>query len=129
VIYRKFLAAAPDLIADAARIAKVTITRRFAGVKAYNLSADDEKFYVFCDEGLVTATPFFRHVLATSAGCLRAAAKYVWPAALHYDLLQPAYDIALADAGLTTTNDLLDTVITFRKKWSATNGEPQRTSY
>lgn len=120
-IYRKFLAAAPDLISDAVRIAKVTIARRFSGVKAYNLSPDDEKFYVFCDEGLVTATPFFRHTLAHAAGCPRAAARYLWPAALHYDLMQPAYDIALADAGLEVTQDVLNSVVTIRKKWSSGN--------
>lgn len=117
-IYKKFAAAAPELIQDAGRIAQLTIERRFFGVKAYNLSPKDEQLYVYCDEGLVTATPFFRHLFAYAAGCKKAADKYVWPAALHYDLLQPAYDAALATMSVTLSEDILDTIISIRKKWS-----------
>lgn len=120
-IYKKFLAAAPELLQDAGRIAQLTIERRFVGVRAYNLAPAAEKLYVYCDEGLVNATPFFRHLFAHAAGCKKAADKYLWPAALHYDLLQPAYDIALADMAVDMSNDLLDTVISIRKKWSSTN--------
>ena len=120
-IYKKFLAAAPDLLQDAGRIAQLTIERRFAGVRLYNLSPEDEKFYVYCDEGLVNATPFFRHIFASAAGCKKAADKYLWLAALHYDLLQPAYDIALANMLVPVSDDLRDSVITIRKKWSSIN--------
>lgn len=120
-IYKKFLAAAPELLQDAGRIAQLTIERRFSGVKAYNLSPEDEKFYVYCDEGLVNATPFFRHLFAYAAGCKKAADKYLWLAALHYDLLQPAYDIALVEMPVALSDDILDTIVTIRKKWSSIN--------
>lgn len=120
-IYKKFFAAAPELLQDSCRIAQLTIERRFFGVKAYNLSPADEKFYVYCDEGLVNATPFFRHIFAAEAGCKKAADKYLWSAALHYDLLQPAYDTALRDMPFALSADILDTVVTIRKKWSSIN--------
>lgn len=120
-IYKKFFAAAPEFVQDAARIAQLTLERRFFGVKAYGLSPEDEKLYVYCDEGLVTATPFFRHFFAHAAGCKKAADKYLWAAALHYDLMQPAYDVALAEMPIALSPDILDTVLTIRKKWSSTN--------
>ncbi len=119
-IYRTFAAAAPEILQDDGRIARVTIDRRFVGVRPYKLSVADQNLYVYCDEGLVTATPFFRHIFAAEVGCEKAAARYLWRAALHYDTLQPAYDKAIAQESWKLSDELLNAVVDIRKKWSST---------
>lgn len=120
-IYRTFAEAAPEILQDDGRIARITIDRRLVGIRSYKLSEEDQKLYVHCDEGLVTATPFFRHIFAAAAGCKKAADRYLWRAALHYDTLQPAYDKVIAQENWKLSDELLNAVVDIRKKWSSTN--------
>lgn len=105
-------------------VAGRTIRHRFMTSKAFNLSLEAQQLYVLCDEGNVTATPFFRHAFAAAGDCQEAVEEYLWLAALDYEVHQPVYDDLMAKHGehWWLTDPLKAAVINIRTHWENYNG-------
>jgi hypothetical protein len=122
-IYAKYLELGPEIISQNYELAVDTLqlrlqaTASFEALPAFRdrrLTLDDRMAYVLCDEAYVTATPFFRYLLAAKHDCSLAQARYLYPAAVHYEANQTLYD----SFGWDIPEDLARTVTQIRQHWS-----------
>lgn len=93
--YAEYFDALPGMLHNAFNVAGATIANRIRGTENLKMSPDDQVYYVLCDEGYVSARPFFRYVFAEQLGCQRAIERYLWLAALDYECQQRIYDISV----------------------------------
>lgn len=119
LIYERYAAGLPDILAHQYDLAGRTISDRFLTTAPLGLSQSDQQLYVLCDEGYVSASPFFRHAFAAEANCAEAVEMYLWQAALDYEVHQTAYDALIADNNEQwwITDNLKAAVIEIRQHW------------
>jgi len=123
-IYNMYCDDLPRAILLKANVAGHTIQSRYKSTNVFKFSKEDQTLYVLCDEGYVSATPFFRHAWAASANSDDAIERYLWRAALDYEANQPAYDevIKNEDTAWWVTNELRAAVRLIRDHWRTYNG-------
>jgi hypothetical protein len=113
--YSEYVAALPKMLRHSFDVAGATIANRIRGTQNLNLSPDDQVFYVLCDEGYVSASPFFRHAFAAQLGNQRAVERYLWHAAIDYEAQQRVYDTAVEPGCIT--EELRAAALEIRKHW------------
>lgn len=117
-IYADYCAQIPKLIREEYQIAGRTINLRLRSLERLNLEKADQYLCVICDEGYVTASPFFRHGFADIFKAHSAADRYLLPAAFDYEARQPLYDAAIDGVcQWCITKQLTQTVVTIRSQW------------
>lgn len=121
-IYDDYCYSLPKILAEEYQLAGRTLNLRMRGLSRLNLEKSDQYLCAICDEGYVSASPFFRHGFATLAQVPDAAARYLVPAAYDYESRQRAYDIALdaQDCRWCISPQLLDVVNRIRMQWRNT---------
>lgn len=125
--YVKYCSDLPRILMQKFLLSAHTIKSRTLSVKHFNLSEDARNFYVVCDESYVTAPPFFRHAFAALANCERGVERYLWRAALDYEVHQAVYDNLIetneTDISWWVTDNLRAAVCEIRRHWGAYNAE------
>lgn len=125
--YSKYCADLPRILLQQFSLAAHTIKSRTLSVKQFKLSEDARNFYVLCDEGYVTASPFFRHAFSALANCERGVERHLWRAALDYDVHQTVYDALIAesetDLSWWVTDNLRAAVREIRQHWGEYNAD------
>jgi hypothetical protein len=116
-IYQRYVEQAVGMFATNCDVAGGTIANRMRGTTNLGLNQEDQLYYVLCDEGYVSATPFFRQAFAARMGCDRAVERYLWHAALDYEAQQRLYDLALQKELWCMTAPLLAAVVEIRTHW------------
>jgi hypothetical protein len=116
-IYARYCEHFVRTLAPACEVAGGTIANRMRGTNSLNMSQADQLYYVLCDEGYVSASPFFRHAFADQLGCERAVERYLWHAALDYEAQQRLYDVALQKEPWCITPPLTAATRDIRKHW------------
>jgi hypothetical protein len=116
-IYQEYLQALPKMLKYSFDVAGATIANRIRGTQALNLAPDDQVFYVLCDEGYVSASPFFRHAFAHQLENSRGVERYLWLAALDYEAQQRIYDTAVESWCVTPA--LRAAALEIRQHWRA----------
>lgn len=114
-VYEDYVRALPKMLNTAHDVAGATIANRIRGTQNLGMSPDDQVFYVLCDEGYVSASPFFRYAFAEQLNCPRAVERYLWHAALDYEAQQRVYDISVEPWCLTAA--LRAATLEIRKHW------------
>lgn len=118
-IFFKYAQRFTDAFSMAVRVTAQLVDQRLVEMRQYAISDDARQFYVLCDHGYISTTPFLRYGFGVALGCKRAALRYLWSAALDYEAQQGLYDRALA--ATNTENfvavELLNKVIDIRKHW------------
>jgi|688.fasta_scaffold213822_2 hypothetical protein len=113
-IYEAYCAITPQIIQQEYETAGRSINLRLKSLSRIGLSKADQYACAICDDGYVTAAPFFRHGFATLFDAKDAAAKYLPAAALEYEAQQRLYANV---PDWCITDKLLDTVNTIRAHW------------
>lgn len=113
--YSEYVAALPKMLKHSFDVAGATIANRIRGTQNLNMSADDQVFYVLCDEGYVSASPFFRHAFAAQLESPRGVERYLWHAAIDYEAQQRVYDAAVEPCCITDA--LRAATLEIRKHW------------
>jgi hypothetical protein len=72
--------------------AEASVSTRYTITDAFNLPEDDHVLLVLCDTSHVNAPPFLRYAFADELNCQRAIKKFIWPAAIEYEIHQTLYD-------------------------------------
>lgn len=118
-IYDDYCQQLPKILADDYQIAGRSIRLRMRGLERLNIDKQDQYLCAICDEGYVTATPFFRHGFAALANVQEAADKYLMPAAYEYESKQRVYDgfLRSSDCEWCVTKQLLRVVTGIRQQW------------
>jgi hypothetical protein len=114
-VYQEYLQALPKMLKHSFDVAGATIANRIRGTQNLNMSPDDQVFYVLCDEGYVSASPFFRHAFADQLGCVRGVERYLWHAALDYEAQQRIYNTSVEPWCITDA--LRAATLDIRKHW------------
>lgn len=102
--------------------AEASFTTRYAIMEPLDLPHDDKILSIVCDGSHVNAPPFLRHAFAHNLNCERGARKFLWPAALEYEMRQPLYDKYIEDnpeLSWIVPDHLLKHVAGIRKHWSS----------
>jgi hypothetical protein len=115
--YTEYCLELPKMLKHSFDVAGATIANRIRGTQSLHMTPDDQVYYVLCDEGYVSASPFFRHAFATQLGSERGIERYLWHAALDYEAQQRIYDIAVEPWCITDA--LRAATIEIRKHWRA----------
>lgn len=115
--YSEYCLELPNILKHAFNVAGATIANRIRGTQSLQMSPDDQVYYVLCDEGYVSASPFFRCAFAEQLNSPRAVERYLWRAALDYEAQQRIYNISvepwcITDALRAATQEI-------RKHWRA----------
>jgi len=124
-VYIKYMDELPLMLESGFNIAGQTISSRYASTKSYNLAKDDQALYVLCDESYVSASSFFRYVFSSLAQCDRAIERYLWFAALDYEVHQVVYNQLALENNTTDwwiTDELKAAVCAIREHWRNYNG-------
>lgn len=118
-IYDNYCHSLPKIISEEYQLAGRTINLRMRGLERLHLNKADQYLCAICDEGYVSAPPFFRYGFAALAQVPAAAARYLMPAAYDYESKQRIYDAVLADNNCKwcVTEQLLDVVTGIREQW------------
>ena len=116
-LYAKYCAQYPKMLQQAYQVAGATIANRVRGTLSLKMDPDDQAFYVLCDEGYVSASPFFRYVFSEQLGCQRGVERYLWLAALEYEAQQRLFDVALRQEPECFTETLKAALYEIRKHW------------
>lgn len=117
-IYADYCAQTPAMLREEYQIAGRTINLRLRSLERLNLDKSDQYLCVTCDEGYVTASPFFRHGFASIFKADAAAERYLLPAAFDYESRQPLYDAAVDGVcQWCITKQIMQTVVTIRAQW------------
>jgi hypothetical protein len=116
-VYDGYIQALPKMLQTAFNVAGATIANRIRGTQTLNMSPDDQVFYVLCDEGYVSASPFFRHAFAHQLESPRGVERYLWHAAIDYEAQQRIYDTAVEPWCITAA--LRAATLEIRKHWRA----------
>lgn len=114
-IYEEYIQALPKMLQTAFNVAGATIANRIRGTQTLNMSPEDQVFYVLCDEGYVSASPFFRHAFAHQLESPRGIERYLWHAAIDYEAQQRIYDTAVEPWCITDA--LRAATLEIRKHW------------
>jgi hypothetical protein len=118
VIYTEHCAKLPALIKEEFQTAGRTIGLRVKSLTRLKLEKADQYLCALCDEGYVTAPPFFRYGFAVMANVPEAIDKYLWPAAFEYESQQRLYDTAVAGTcEWCISEQLKKAVETIRTQW------------
>jgi len=94
-LYANYCKILPDVLESEFFIAQNNVALRYRAVSALQISPADRDFMVVCDEEYVNASPFLRHAFAAKVNCLAGIERFVWLAALDYDVRQRYYDKAI----------------------------------
>jgi len=94
-LYANYCNMLPDVFESEFFIARNNVALRYRAVSALPISDADRDLMVICDEEYVNASPFFRHAFAARANCLEGVERFVWLAALDYDVRQRYYSAAI----------------------------------
>ena len=113
-IYIEYCEYLPQALQLAYETAGRTINLRLKSLAKLNLPKEDQYACVICDEGYVTASPFFRHGFATLFKTTEAADRYLWPAAFEYEANQRLYAHV---ANWCVTENLKQAVAEIRTHW------------
>jgi hypothetical protein len=113
-IYQEYCEFMPGFIQQNYETAGRTINLRLKSLAKFNLSKTDQYACVICDEGYVTAPPFFRHGFADLFQARDAAEKFLWPAAFEYESNQRLYSRVVE---WCITKPLLSAVEEIRMYW------------
>lgn len=119
-IYRDYCDHFNEMTLQRFNSAEVSISTRFKITEAFNLPQDDHFLMVVCDTSHVNAAPFFRHAFSSEMGCRRGVQRYIWPAALEYEVHQTLYDNFIEinpEFEWLVTDDLKKIVAGIRKHW------------
>lgn len=119
-IYNNYCDMLPNTIANEFSLAGNTIALRYKAIEQLKLSPDDGALFVLCDEEYVNASPFFRHAFAARANCEEAVERFLWRAALDYEVKQKYYDHAIEIKKVepwVVTDCLLGAVQEIRSYW------------
>lgn len=126
LIYRDYMEKMPEIILSRFHVAMETMKLRMATTTPFKMSKKTQELYVLCDEGYVTASPFFRNAMASRVGCDKAVERYLWYAALDYEAQQRSYDVVIAknpEYSWWLENDIKDAVAAIRQHWRDYNAE------
>lgn len=113
-IYDTYCAIAPQVIQQEYETAGRSINLRLKSLSRIGLSKADQYACAICDEGYVTASPFFRHGFAALFQAENAVVKYLPAAALEYEAQQRLY-INVPDWCIT--EQLIQAVNAIRTHW------------
>jgi hypothetical protein len=113
-IYEDYCAITPQIIQQEYETAGRSINLRLKSLSRIGLSKADQYTCVICDDGYVTASPFFRHGFASLFKADEAAQRYLSQAALEYEAQQRLYSAVPA---WCITEQLLELVTTIRSHW------------
>jgi hypothetical protein len=113
-IYNEYCDFLPPILEQNLETAGRTMDLRLRSLAKLNISKADQYACVVCDEGYVTASPFFRHAFATLFKAEDAVEKYLWAAAFEYEANQALY-AHLPD--WCQTAKLLNAVEVIRTHW------------
>ncbi|NBT75176.1 hypothetical protein EBZ80_15215 [bacterium] len=119
-IYREYMEKMPTLIEQRFHVAMETMNLRLATTAVYKMSKSTQEFYVLCDEGYVSASPFFRHAMAAKINCDKAVERYLWFAALEYEAQQRSYDAVMEKHPKYkwwVENEIRSAVVAIRQHW------------
>jgi hypothetical protein len=121
-IYAHYLENFAEYFAHRYAAAEASFTTRYAIMEPLDLPHDDKILSIVCDVSHVNAPPFLRHAFAANLNCERGARKFLWAAALDYEMRQPLYDKYIADNPTLdwfVPDHLLKHVAGIRKHWSS----------
>jgi hypothetical protein len=123
-IYGRYAQSITDVLWHRFEMAGKTIHDRFLTSAPFNLSEEEQRVYVLCDESYVTAPPFFRYAFASIDNCVPVIEEYLWLAALDYEVHQRAYDrlVQIHNETWWITDELKTAVIAIRQHWENYNG-------
>jgi hypothetical protein len=113
-LYYDFCDYFPKAIAESCDTAMRSVFLRIKSLSKLPLSRTAQYACAVSDESHVTASPLFRHAIASKAEAIDAAAKYLWPAAFDYEAQQRLY-VTVPD--WCHTKDLMNAVLTIRTHW------------
>lgn len=116
-IYSEYCIYLPAKLRQDFETAGRSINLRLKSLSKLRLSKPDQYLCAVCDEGYVTATPFYRHAFATLFQADEAADKYLWPAAFEYEANQRLYVDVPSWADWAVTDKLLEAVEVIRTHW------------
>lgn len=125
-IYRDYVAKMPEVVCNRFYVAAETMKLRLATTAAYGMDKEKQKLFVICDESYVTATPFFRHAIASKYGCASAVERYLWLAALHYESHQAVYDAVIEkhpEYSWWVDDNIEAAVVAIRQHWREYDAE------
>jgi len=114
-VYEDYVRALPKMLKTGLDVAGATIANRIRGTQTLGMPPEDQVFYVLCDAGYVSASPFFRCAFAEQLHCPRAVERYLWNAALDYEAQQRVYDTAVEPWCITDA--LRAATLEIRKHW------------
>ena len=104
-------------LVPACDVAGGTIANRIRGTANLSMTQAEQLYYVLCDEGYVSASPFFRYAFAERLYSERAVERYLWHAALDYEAQQRLYDVALQKEPWCITPTLIAATKDIRTHW------------
>jgi hypothetical protein len=89
------------------------------GLERLKLDKHDQYLCALCDEGYVSASPFFRQGFAALAQVPEAVNRYLMPAAYDYESKQRVYDAVVTNSECKwcITEQLLNVVSGIRSQW------------
>lgn len=126
LVYNEYCSNFAKTTIDAYNTAGRSIALRLRSLQKLAISEEDRHFCVLCDEGYVTAAPFFRQGFANAFKLPEAIDRYLWPAALEFEAKQRLYDRIIPDfiPGWVVSEKLTETVTAIRAHWR--RYEPQQ---
>lgn len=120
-IYNEYCSKFPKTTIDAYNAAGRAIALRLRSVEKLpvQMSLDERRLCVICDEGYVSAPPFIRQGFANAFNLPDAIARYCKPAAFEYEAKQRLYERVIPDflPAWLISNQVLDTVKAIRTHW------------
>lgn len=118
-IFEKYAERFSSVFVSAVRVTAQLLDTRLLEMRAHPVSDDARHFYVLCDHGYISATPFLRYGFSVVLQCKRAMLRYEWPAALDYEAQQGLYDAALAESKTENfiSPELRNFVLNIRQHW------------
>lgn len=118
-IYDDYCQQLPKVITDNYQLSGRSLRLRMRSLERLSIDKQDQYLCALCDEGYVTATPFFRHGFAALMNVPQAVAKYIAPAAYEYESKQRIYDAVVNsnDCAWCITEQLLKAVSNIREQW------------
>jgi hypothetical protein len=119
IIYDDYCQSLPKIIAEEYQIAGRTLNLRMRGLERLKLDKHDQYLCALCDEGYVSASPFFRQGFAALAQVPEAVNRYLMPAAYDYESKQRVYDAVVTNSECKwcITEQLLNVVSGIRSQW------------
>ncbi|NDD52691.1 hypothetical protein EBZ39_02220 [bacterium] len=123
-IYEKYLSMLGSVLRHDFELADQTVSMRFKTTAGLDLPINEQVEYVLCDESYVTATPFFRHVFAAAAGCEAAMQRYLFAAAVDYEVHQDSYTALTKQIGqhASITDSIIAATVRIRQHWEEFRG-------